>query len=522
MSGDSPTSPPGASRLHWALLLLLVAAATSPIAWQIWNLRHDVQRSLLDRWIAFSSTRLSADERADLLRLLAAEMPGLFDAVPEPTVGRILQAGTRKLYRGAEVAVNNAGMRDERNYGEESQEALRVVCLGDSVTMGVGGAEDDRWCDQLEAALRMRMRPVGRPLEVYCLAVASWSTRNEASYLASRISSYRPDLVLALMVSNDIDSTAGVTGFGHPTFAFSPEHRSAGSGSLSIFLPFRFGLARQNLLASGLGEASQRLWRLAFQEWKRVEELLAQIDGRLMIAVMSGHDPLFEELVRVHHEMAGLTSPLLFTSALGHRLPHDSHPDRAGHAIIATHYLRALSGLGWLDLEMRDAPRLDERLSLATRHPPRHEVVAELQNRTASTLEPSLDFHDLREADVQGFLGGLFPRSTEDPLHGGVYGSLESIFLLRRQEGSRFLQVRVEVPARPELFPFRLDLALQGRPASTLLLPTSDRAGLHTIAAPLGDDDEPAVEVMLRTSSYWSEIEDSTMKSYVLLEATQE
>jgi hypothetical protein len=512
----------GARRHRELYLKVLVAAvATAPLLVLVWLFRGDLETLFLDRLIVFASTRLSAEDREAYLRLIADEMPGLFEAVPEPTVGRILMPGSTKEYRGAEVAANNAGMRDAHDYLPKPVGVLRLVCLGDSATLGVGGPERDRWCDQLEESLRERLRPPGVPVEAYTLAVPSWSALNEASYLTSRVSEYRPDIVLGLLVANDISLTSGVTGTGHQTSAFSPERREIGSGAPSVFLPFSFGLARQNLLSSGLGDESRRAWRTAFDAWQRLEGVLERSGGRLVLAAISGIDPLFDELVRHHHAESGLRSPLVFTRAVS-RLPHDPHLDRRGHAAIAGHFLHVLAALRWLDLDLEGARPPPAGVDLATVNPPRPERIRALQDEAAAQLPEELAFDRLTVEAVRGLLGGVIPQSTADPLHGGVYGSTETRFLLRRRDESRSVSVAIEVPPREELFPFELELRTQGGPSAALRLDGSGRAGRHQLAVPLAEGGEPVIEVVLETDSYWCEIADPTMKSYRLLSASQQ
>jgi hypothetical protein len=502
--------------------VLVVAVAAAPLFVLAWAFRAELAAVFVDRLILFASTRLSEQDRERYLRLLAKETPGLYRPVPEPLVGRTMIPRTTRRFRGAEVVTNNAGMRDAGDYALGRPGVLRVVCLGDSATVGVGGPEEDRWCDQLEALLRERLRPEGTPVEAYALAVPSWTALNEATYLASRISDYRPDLVLGLLIHNDVDLTAGVSATGHQTTAFSPERRRAGTGAPSASLPFRFGVPRLNLLSSGLGSESRRRWRTGFDAWRRLEELLERTGGRLLLGVAAGVDPLFDELVRHHHAASGLRCPLILTGWGESRLPHDPHPARRGHAMIAGHYLHALAALGWLDLDLAGAPELAPGLDPATAHPPRPERIRELQERAARRLPERLDFDDLDADGVRGLLGGVVPRSDAERLGGGAWGSTETLFLLRRREGSRSVSVAIEVPPREELFPFELELRTQDGPAALLRLASGGETGRHELTAALGTGGEPVIEVALSTGSYWCEIGDPTMKSYRLLSATQD
>ena len=88
---------------------------------------------------------------------------------------------------------------------------------------------------------------------------------------------------------------------------------------------------------------------------------------------------------------------------------------------------------------------------------------------------------------------------------------------------ARSVTVEVDVPGHVEFYPFELELLLDGQLADTLRLETPASAGRRTLtgALPPAANAGPAVEVMLRTHSYWSGITDFTMRSYILVSAGQ-
>jgi len=77
------------------------------------------------------------------------------------------------------------------------------------------------------------------------------------------------------------------------------------------------------------------------------------------------------------------------------------------------------------------------------------------------------------------------------------------------------VDMRVEVPPRPELHPFELTMALDGRAATRLALASPAEAGGHVLRAELPDGTRAreAVEVDLTTRADWATTEDSTMRS---------
>lgn len=508
---------------QWIFYVLMVAMVAVPLLLLMAWTHRRFEGVFADRVIRFAAAHMTEEDKQKYYRLLADEVPGLYSAIPEPAVGRVLKPHIRKRFRGAEVVSNNAGMRDRRPYVAKPEDVFRIVCVGDSVVMGVAGKEEDRWGNQVEEILNGLLPEVdGKRVEVYSLGLGSWTALNEATYVTSRLSEYDPDLLLALLIPNDISDTEGVSGIGQPTDAFSPQFRNRGSGVLSYRSPYRFGILRNNLLSSGIGPESQSRWRQALKAWRRLEDLLAKRGGRMILGAWD--HPLFRELVRLYARGAGLRSPLLFTSHLGHPLPHDGHPDREGHRILASHYLHRIAQGGWLPIRRVDLPPLEKGLTLGIARDPKPARIRELQaDLVRDELDEAIAFDDLSEKQVVAFLGGIYPGDNKERLKSHPFGSLRSAFLLRRRPGAAEVVLEIDVPDFVELYPFRLEMLLDGQVATTLVLGDQGLAGRHVLVGELpGDaDGVGAVEVSLQTGSYWTTISDPTMKSYRLISVSQ-
>jgi hypothetical protein len=91
---------------------------------------------------------------------------------------------------------------------------------------------------------------------------------------------------------------------------------------------------------------------------------------------------------------------------------------------------------------------------------------------------------------------------------------------LKRSPESRAVEVEIEIPQRPELFPFQLDFFLDGTRVRTYEF-AADEAGKHTLRAdlPPAQGIGMAVEILFETDSYFTEINDHRMKSFRLLAA---
>ena len=106
------------------------------------------------------------------------------------------------------VRTNARGLRgpdvpDRREPGE-----LRVVCIGDSVTFGLGLADDRTFPARLEAALRADPRLAGRTVRVLNAGVPGYSAV-QGERLLRRLADVRPDVVVAWFGMNDAKPSLG-------------------------------------------------------------------------------------------------------------------------------------------------------------------------------------------------------------------------------------------------------------------------------------------------------------------------
>ena len=401
----------------------------------------------------------------------------------------------------------------------------------------MGGLEEDRFCDQLEAFYGEHdVNVEGQSIEAYAIGLPSWTLVQEATYLATRLSSYEPDLIIVLSLANDITDNFGVTGLGALARSFSPEHWAQGS---SVFadnvnnLFGDYGVPRsRSALSWDLSPASRQRWDKAMQRLERLVDLQQGRDKDILVSALAWGDTdrpdAFPLLFQSHFVRLGIPAPFVMTSFLPGRrttLPHDSHPNRLGHTLLRDQYVHALHRLGWVtvadsvlpDLDKSTPVRLDPELDLSP--------LGTFRQLLLRDIEESIDFTALRAEQTRAFLGGLFPESLDraHTLEAAPWASLRAAFLLRRPR-DRPLQrvdVEIEIPSRPELFPFALTLFLDGAVAAEALFERPNESGRYRIsgAPAIPPFNEQVVEVTLQTSSYFSTIDDSRMKSYRLVHA---
>src|SRR5262249_4671264 len=95
---------------------------------------------------------------------------------------------------------NRDGLRDREHSVEKPPGVRRVVCLGDSVTLGYGIRPQEAWPQVLQDLLAAR----GQRAEVFNVAFGGWSTRQELIAYRRLARKYRPDPGLLGVCLNDI------------------------------------------------------------------------------------------------------------------------------------------------------------------------------------------------------------------------------------------------------------------------------------------------------------------------------
>ena len=426
-----------------------------------------------DKIIANPMISLSSEEKEEVYRLLAEDLAGIYDSVPDGDVGKLLQRNIDKTQRGARVRSNNAGFRDDQPYGPKPANTYRIVCLGDSFVEGTGGRVEDRFCNQIEKTINQNgLLGKGISAETYAIGIGSWTAVNSAAYMISHLSDYDPDLIIVLMVSNDIADGQGVSGIGTTSNAFSPERRTLGSGVFSVAISTNFGKGG-NLLKFDLGPESANRWNKAFSRYKRLEDLQHQ-RGKKMIFSVLDTIPMFSQQARKYHAEFEMRSPFLATHYFPDAdtsLPHDSHPNRKGHRIIANHYLHAMAKEGWIDDPGQSLPPLHEGLSLDTAASPDFEYLTETRRVLVQQYLPEeISFNKLGTKETQSFLGGIWPDMAMPQLdrrQDYPFGTTKTGFYLKKIENAEQLEVQIYVPQKEELFPNRIQLFVNGKLAHT-------------------------------------------------------
>ena len=414
-----------------AVLFGLVLALTAALAW---TLTREGRTPAPDQ-------PLLGDEalREEALRTLVSTGAGVWDSHQDPDVGRILQPEIEdRDYAGASISSNSFGMR-EREYGlRKPEETVRIVLLGDSYVFGYGVPADRRLGVFLESSLRERKTSADE-VEVLHLAIASWNVRAASAYLRRQLSLLQPDLVVHVTVTNDLDDTKGLRGFGSVA-GYSPQVRDRANGLVSaradrglVSKPAR------NHLPHGLDAEGRGRYEDLAAEIAQLAQAVEGIGGQYVhLGAWEEFNPVLRPFLEaVTREEQRLWLPASFSADRENvNSRRDPHWNERGHRAVARlieSWIEASAVLETLALAPLEASSalLERGRQGARGAVPRPELV----------LRSTVDLSRLDERDVAQIYGGL----DED----GLVAPYASLVL--RNENATELSVEGARLGRPEL-----------------------------------------------------------------------
>jgi lysophospholipase L1-like esterase len=106
------------------------------------------------------------------------------------------------------VSTNGLGLRGSQPPGDRRPREFRVLCLGDSVTFGLGVLDGQTYPEQLERALLASPELAGRPVHVLNGGVPGWSSV-QSMRLLDRVRWYEPDVIVFWSGFNDVQAALG-------------------------------------------------------------------------------------------------------------------------------------------------------------------------------------------------------------------------------------------------------------------------------------------------------------------------
>ena len=114
-------------------------------------------------------------------------------------VSYVLKPGLSGNLRGSEIRINEQGFRHDGEIPRKKKDEYRILCLGDSMTFGLGVNLKDSWPKQLEEKFRSSHSHV----TVVNAGVPSYDTHNEWVYFSRIQKDISPDMVIIGFWNND-------------------------------------------------------------------------------------------------------------------------------------------------------------------------------------------------------------------------------------------------------------------------------------------------------------------------------
>lgn len=215
------------------------------------------------------------ETRRAAVDLLASRSRGIWDAHPDPDVGRVMIANHTDEYAGVEVRSNRFGMREASYRIPKPEGTLRVVFLGDSYVYGYGIESRERMGVHFRRYLLERAGVQPRRIECLHLAVSSWNIVAECAFVRRQLRDLRPDLVFHFAVSNDLDDVHGVRGFGVLSSFTTRARQHADTWISATSADRRWGVRLRTPLQLGLDHVSRERYAEAAA---RIGELAAALE----------------------------------------------------------------------------------------------------------------------------------------------------------------------------------------------------------------------------------------------------
>lgn len=469
--------------------------------------------------------KMSEEQKRHYYDRIMAQMEGVWETIPEPDVARIGQSHRSSTQKMAEINFNNAGMRSKKSFQEKPANRFRIICLGDSFVMGEGGREEDRFCNQIEDFYRERQITVdGKIIETLAIGFSSWNTVQEATYMSSRISAYQPDIIILLASANDITSSSGVTGKGLLTSRFSPEYRQQGSGIYLQRAGKQFGINAQNILSLNASSNSRLFWDKAFTRLQRLEQVQNNNDGKILFSVLETEYD-FSQVFLERFYRSGISAPIILANYFRSpetRLPHDGHPNRLGHSILAQHYIYSLDKLGWIKTGADIGIHQDLNQTI---NPPLRENHSDaIEQILANLLSDRLDFTQLEHKTIVAMYGGFYPDQDKILKHTTVFSSTHSGFALRKTGNQKqLLEIEVEIPDKVELFPLSITVNIDNEPGKIFVFERK-QTGLQKIRLDNIQSSNPngVIDISLDADHYFTGIYRHDMLAFGIKSARLE
>lgn len=129
-------------------------------------------------------------------------MTGLLRLSDNDKIVYELKPNAEGLSKFVTVKTNPDGFRDKTYSLEKANDVYRIAIIGDSITFGIGVAQEEIFSERLETSLHNLCGK--NKVEVINFGVPAYNTTQELEVLKIRALPYKPDLVIIAYYLNDI------------------------------------------------------------------------------------------------------------------------------------------------------------------------------------------------------------------------------------------------------------------------------------------------------------------------------
>jgi lysophospholipase L1-like esterase len=310
-----------------------------------------------------------------------ADTAELFRKLASP-VEWLGQPNARGMHTGVPVAFNSIGLRDAERAPRPAPGTIRILALGDSVTFGMGVAQEDAYPRRTEALLNAARGARGTRVEVLNMGMPGYNTMHELAQLRDIGLALEPKLVVVGVLYNDVELSSGqraaAGSSSRADVSFARRVKSGINGATtwlkkhSLFFAWltpRLGTALRPLGLQGFGQVGEVKDQYVDSnpQWRRVREALLEMkrltDERrielvlMIIPAMAKFSEGTYPVKEYHQALAAFCGAHgfncldvlpAFWGQDGTKFwisPTDGHPNAEGHRIMADALARFLDPL---------------------------------------------------------------------------------------------------------------------------------------------------------------------------------
>ncbi len=283
---------------------------------------------------------------------------------PAPGLGYEMIPNQVAYTFASKVTINSAGLRGPEIRLDEGFQGRRVLCLGDSITYGVGVDDDTPYPRQLERLLGDVWG--GAPVEVINAGVQRYATYQEIDQLRRLAGKLSPDIVVLGVYINDLklrpkgndvreyelerEQAASAFRNRFPRVYLAIKNLALGSLAREILLSTASSGSAENIFKGESTERSEKKWAAHQEELREFYRLAETHPFRpLVVTIPSRHQvvhdfPNSSYPARVLTACQELGLPAIdvlsrFKSSLAEGLdpylPWDNHLSEVGHRLVA-------------------------------------------------------------------------------------------------------------------------------------------------------------------------------------------